>query len=285
MSHYTYTTLLSTDDYLLPVCALHHSFQLSQSQHDFVVIATDALSPETFQTLTKLNIKYKVFPDLRHFIPQALEKENRTALNQQEFFLVMCLNKFYMFDLKEYDKVCFLDGDMIIRENIDFIFNFNTPAGKFLNENQVAAEAMLISPKDFSSKHIIEKFGIFAFDEEILRCLYPFYQITDLKLSDWSHLIFHAHAHCNRFRYWLYFDVNELDLCLKFIDKIVTDEDAFNKFYEGKSWCGDHNDEFFESYNQSEAFSLTDSEDYKDKIDRQDIEEFDKLYKQFLQKR
>lgn len=197
----------------------------------------------------------------------------------------MCLNKFYMFDLKEYDKVCFLDGDMIIRENIDFIFNFSTPAGKVLNENQIAAEAMIISPKDFSSNYIIDKFGIFAFDEEVLRMLYPAYKITDLRLSDWNHLIFHAHAHCNRFRYWLYFDINELELCLSFIDKLVTDETAFQQFYEGKSWCSENNDNFFESYNQSEAFSLKNKDNYTEKVNHQDIEEFEKLYKQFLKKR
>lgn len=47
------------------------------------------------------------------------------------------INKLHMFSLVEYDKVCFLDADTVLTENIDFLFKEKTPlVGYYINDRQ-----------------------------------------------------------------------------------------------------------------------------------------------------
>lgn len=289
MKHnYAYTTLLGSDDYLIPVLGLYHSWELSQSKYEMIVMVMDTVSPSTIETLFTNNIPFRVFPNLQSNANLYIEQGGRVSMNQNDLFQIMMMNKFYMFDLKEYDKVCYLDGDMIILQNIDFVFNYRAPAGKILQYEppaMVAGEIILINPKDSDIETILEEFTVFGFDEAVLRTIYPISKITNLKLSDWNHLILHAHAHCNHFRYWNYFDLEKVDKCYRFIEMLIdseTSEQGRQKFSRNKDICGKYQNEFFNGYNDTViANGETDSEEYRDFI-YHNPERYVQLYKQFI---
>ena len=262
-NNYAYTTLLGSDDYLTPVLGLYHSLQLTNSKYPLVVMVMDTVSPYCLDVLNRMQIQYKVFPNLQSYAPYAKIAENNNIkdlkdmqIDNAAFFQIMMMNKFYMFDLKEFDKVCYFDGDILVRDNVDFIFNYQTPAGKILLRGDItsntdnnkykvdkpfiAGEHILISPKDFSCNYIIKKYTIFAHDENIIANLYPRRRITHTGLSDDCTKIFHAHSHCCMFRYWEVFDLNEdniLDFCkIMMIDGPGSEQD---KVLDLKSLAGD----------------------------------------------
>lgn len=45
------------------------------------------------------------------------------------------VTRFYFLTFTQYDKICSLDGDIIVLENIDNIFDYDTPAGVFSHTN------------------------------------------------------------------------------------------------------------------------------------------------------
>lgn len=94
-----YATLLSSDSYLSGVLGLNYSLIRSKSTYKLLVIATDNLSLNAFKILEQNNINYIIKPYL-------LYKTNG--------FWRGTINKFHIFSLLEYSKICFLDADIII---------------------------------------------------------------------------------------------------------------------------------------------------------------------------
>ena len=77
-----------------------------------MVICTDNLSQDTLSTLTLHNILYKIYPDI----------------NSNNGHRMKCtINKIHMYDLNDYDKVIFLDADVIVTKNIDNLFEMDFP--------------------------------------------------------------------------------------------------------------------------------------------------------------
>lgn len=112
----TYATLLSSNDYLPGIIGLNYSLKKVNSIFPLLVIATDNLSSSTFEILTKEKINFRVVPTLLY--------ENRTIWENT-------INKFYIYSMEEYKKICFLDADIIVTKNIDCLFENKTPC--FIN--------------------------------------------------------------------------------------------------------------------------------------------------------
>lgn len=62
---------------------------------------------------------------------QYLEKSKTRWKRFQEFYqwLDISLTKFNLFKFTQFKKVIFLDADQLVRKNIDFLFDYQTPAG------------------------------------------------------------------------------------------------------------------------------------------------------------
>lgn len=228
MNKYAYTTLLGTDDYLMPICGLYKSLQMVNSKYPLVVMVLDSVSTETLMVLEELDIQYRVFPDLFSTARLTVMREGRTLLHH-EYFQIIMMNKFYCFELKDFDKVCYLDGDILVKKNIDFIFNYSTPAAKVLSygdereggDAHIAGEQMLINPADYDFDYIYKEFTPFGFDESVLKDLYPLHKITDCRITDDHDYIFHAHAHCAGCQYWTHFNLNTPYETFNFVHDVV----------------------------------------------------------------
>jgi len=111
---YSFISIISTDDYLDGLLVLFYSLKNTQSKYPFLVLLTPNISKKTISTLNKYSISYKVLSE---------EIQNPTNVSQNHRWFPT-YSKLHIFNQTEYDKLVFLDADMLILRNIDELFDF-----------------------------------------------------------------------------------------------------------------------------------------------------------------
>lgn len=116
----TYLTVLSSESYLPGVVILRNSL-LKHCSIGLTVLCTDDLDDKVFMALSRLGIPYVVMHD--NVLPEAIKnapQEERTRKFgewERTFF------KLRMFELIQFEKIVYLDSDMIVVGNIDELFD------------------------------------------------------------------------------------------------------------------------------------------------------------------
>ena len=202
--NYAWTTLLTSVDYIQPVLNLQYSLRRVRSEYPLIIIVTDTIFMQVVDTLQANNCQFYVVPDLQ-----------RMENNDQKEFRVNMLMKFYSFELTDYAKVCYIDGDILILKNCDFIFNYRAPAAKYLgwdyypihqsppeNIGILAGEMMLLEPGTFSMDYFfnMDNFGK-CWDEAVLRDNFGIQRVANMPITD-TNYIYHAHATGEKNKYW-----------------------------------------------------------------------------------
>lgn len=114
MNHrYTYVTLLGTDDYLVGTLCLWKSLRNVNSKYPLLVLCSQGISENTLNLLRKRDIKYKVLKE------QIITNHKNSGLFTRWRFT---FDKLQIFNLVKYDKIVFLDSDMMVTKNIDVLF-------------------------------------------------------------------------------------------------------------------------------------------------------------------
>lgn len=102
-----YVTLATTKNYLRGAHFLQESLKKVNSVYPLIVLITDNLEQDDYiQSFDS----YKIVP--------YLELEQFQYVRYKD-----TINKFYIFTLIEYEKILFLDADIFIFDNIDFLFD------------------------------------------------------------------------------------------------------------------------------------------------------------------
>lgn len=109
----TYLTVLTTDQYLIGVLALHQSLMKTNPEYGLVVLMTENVSELCEKVLNRKGVKTKRAARLPSMVEKAKESHNKRRNN---------LSKILMFELIEYKKIVYLDSDMMIMRNIDHLF-------------------------------------------------------------------------------------------------------------------------------------------------------------------
>lgn len=214
MTKYAWTTLLTSVDYLKSVLFLHSSLRRVGSKYPLVVIVTDTIAIDVIPELELKGCLYYVVPDLQR-------------MHTEHLFSIDMLMKFYSFELTEYKKVCYLDGDILVLKNCDFIFNYRAPAAKYLgwddkrpihdssNEpGQLAGEMMILEPGKFSMDYFFksDKQITEFWDESVLQNYFGIQSVANIRLTD-SNYLYHAHVTGKENKYWEKYNiVTEKDL-------------------------------------------------------------------------
>ena len=106
-----YVTLATTKEYLRGALFLHYSLKAVKSKYPLVVLITEDLKNE--KCLKEFD-KYKI---IKYY---QFKKENCYPR------FIDTINKFHVFKLFEYNKMVFIDADIYILYNIDFLLdNYN----------------------------------------------------------------------------------------------------------------------------------------------------------------
>lgn len=116
----TYVTLLSDASYLQGVLTLHYSLMQTYPAYPLLVLLNENASNHTQQALAQAKIPFKILPKLNYSEHSNQTMQQRgwpSALNNTA-------DKLSVFTLTEYDKVVYLDADMLVLKNIDYLFDY-----------------------------------------------------------------------------------------------------------------------------------------------------------------
>lgn len=114
-----YVTLLSDDNYLAGVVTLAYSLTQHGNTHELIVMINDQLSENTLLVLQHMQLKCYRAPKLQY---TNQSNSNMTA-NGWPPQMINTADKLSVFTLTEYDKLVYVDADMLVLKNIDFLFD------------------------------------------------------------------------------------------------------------------------------------------------------------------
>jgi len=126
-----YATLITRSSYLAGVVLLAYTLHKNESRYPLIVLYTDNLPHSSIVALqleaSRTNLVLKQISPL---LPRKSLKVNLIAERFADTW-----TKLRVFELVQYDKVCYLDADMIIRKNMDEIFSVRLPANDWIAAN------------------------------------------------------------------------------------------------------------------------------------------------------
>ncbi|HMB45301.1 MAG TPA: glycosyltransferase family 8 protein [Candidatus Methanoperedens sp.] len=122
----TYVTLLVSDGYLPGILVLAYSLRVVGSRYPFLVIATPNISQTVFAALDKQDVKYKIVEPITYTFlvrPLSLRDSSLGRVPKIDSRFLMTYTKLRIWELVEFDKMVFIDGDMLVCSNIDDLFD------------------------------------------------------------------------------------------------------------------------------------------------------------------
>lgn len=111
--NYSFITFLGTDGFLPGVLALSNSIKKYNSTYGLLVLTTDLVSPQSLATLDSRNIKHKYVQRIKN--PNELGNDERNFRHMY--------TKLRIFEQDEFDKVVYIDADMLVCCNIEELFD------------------------------------------------------------------------------------------------------------------------------------------------------------------
>ncbi|RII32543.1 hypothetical protein D2A34_23020 [Clostridium chromiireducens] len=182
-----YITTLSTDNYVTGVINLKKTLMAVNSKYPLFVYVDRFLKKETFDKLQQYNIEYIIQKNKIELPNNILESNTKNGVSHWTNTFI----KLDLFKLIEFEKLVYLDSDMMIFENIDELFDkphiSAVVAGKEYKGNEQWEEfnsgLMVIEPKKDAligiEKHIekVSKEKASFGDQDILNSFY----------SDWKY--------------------------------------------------------------------------------------------------
>lgn len=174
----TYITLLSSDDFVIGVVMLNWSLQRVKVSYPLLVLCTTDISAPSIQILEKFHISYK-------FLPEHILINKDVVNNSLEFkHWNKTFDKLIIWSLVEYEKIVYLDSDMQVIRNIDYLFDaphmsaviadqWNEPGLDKLNSGLIVIEPNI---KEFEGLKQLGESGSIALknmgDQDIIRAYY-----------------------------------------------------------------------------------------------------------------
>lgn len=188
MNNYSYVTLLSNNDFIYGVLLLYKGLKETKSQFPLTCIVTNNVSQDIINKLRKYNINIIIYPEFK--VPKEYYEHNfkidiLCAENWKNVF-----SKLYIFDLEQFDKIIYLDADIMILKNLDHLFTYPHMSaaivGDYFNKwpdwVHFNSGCMVIEPSKQLYKNILQFYNhltpldfpdyMFITDQEILNKYY-----------------------------------------------------------------------------------------------------------------
>lgn len=126
-SPYAYVMLIMLGDKYIPgMIAAAYSIKMTGTLYDVVLMHTDELSKDGMKLLHDTNVfdSFILVDKLNYPFTGIILEQYKEMMNSS-------YTKWNILKLTQYEKVVFIDGDMIITTNIDSVFKMETPAAYF----------------------------------------------------------------------------------------------------------------------------------------------------------
>lgn len=118
-----YVTLLSTNNFIKGTLVLWQSLQNVKSQYPLVVVINPSINKMNRYLLEKKGITYYEMEQLTYPSGTANKMREDGWPEVSISNLSTVVDKFNIFKLTMYDKMVYLDSDMLVVKNIDYLFN------------------------------------------------------------------------------------------------------------------------------------------------------------------
>jgi glycogenin len=159
----TYATIITTDDYLRGALTLHKSLVLTKSRYDLLVMLTKNISTTCERALDHTGIK-----TLRLERDLAMGEGGKARNTRSGYHhWNNTLSKLLIFDLVQYEKIVFLDSDMLVLQNLDHLFelpHLSAVAADQLKDGhqhwmQLNSGLMVVQPKSGLAESIMSHYS------------------------------------------------------------------------------------------------------------------------------
>lgn len=156
---YAYVTLLGSDNYLKGTLALYNSLKLNKCKYPLTVLITSGVSNKIKEILISKNINILLIDNVTISKKIKLKNSQMGYANWSKTF-----DKLRVFGLIQFDKIVFLDSDMMVMGNLDHLFSKDslsaTIAGKSYPGNKewstLNSGLMVITPTINEDKRLIK---------------------------------------------------------------------------------------------------------------------------------
>jgi glycogenin len=201
--NFSYITVLSTDSYVEGVIVLHRSLMQSGTAYPLLVLTTPNLADRTFQLLNHHGIAYRPIP------PIALD----TALPSHQARWQATYSKLQIFNQIQFDKLVYLDADMLVYQNLDELFsrphmsavNAGGQLPEYASWTEFNSGLMVVEPSHSLYADMLAKLPDLYLpaggDQDFLNAYYPDWPQQPEKHLDHAYNIFHEHVDRYQQRY------------------------------------------------------------------------------------
>lgn len=121
MKNYSYVTLLTNDSYVYGVALLVESMERVKTQYPLHVLITKDVSAASREVLDQMGLTYQLIDIID--TPDFIYQHNLLYSAETAAVWKHCWTKFQIFDLTQFDKIVFLDADIMVLKNLDHLFN------------------------------------------------------------------------------------------------------------------------------------------------------------------
>ena len=207
--NYSFITILSSDAYLPGVLALAHSLKQVKTKYPFNVLIPSDVEITLKKKLTQAGLSVITAQNL--VLDADLADKNKRPYWNKTFF------KLRLFELTSFDKIVYLDSDMIVLQNIDDLFEkahmSATVAGKCERSEwtKLNSGLMVIEPNLQEAERIrknirptceslLETIGAYG-DQDVIQFSYPNWQDDKNLLLDECYNVMSCviNSYCNRY--------------------------------------------------------------------------------------
>lgn len=144
-----YVCVLSTNDYLDGCLVLSENLKHINSKYSLLCLINEEINEETRNILDKFGIEYKVLNKVKYDV-------DYNGFVQPYF--KNTFDKLSIFNLTEYEKIVYLDVDLLILENIDELFDYNglSMAKDYPYSELFNSGVMVIEPRKYDYDGLIK---------------------------------------------------------------------------------------------------------------------------------
>lgn len=201
MKNYAYVSLLATDNYIGAAIVLMECWRELKSPYPFYMMVTENISQEKIEILEVLGFKIihidewqpTEYVNMKESLKDDKEAMHWHGTNPLSNGWQHIFSKLLIWNLTQFDKVCWVDLDIIFFRNIDDVFDL--PGSTFLEpdaNDYVSSQLIVAEPNEHLFKALKEYGDKFIPTEETHHSIF-----TD---EDIIHSFFHDEiANCKKF--------------------------------------------------------------------------------------
>lgn len=134
----SYVCVLSTDNYLDGILVINENLKRVKAKYPLVCLINENITIESKKILEEFEIEYKLIKNIKY-----------ANHNDTNSYWKYTFDKINVFSLTDYEKVIYLDADLLLLDNIDDLFEKDCPAlpkDQPFNDDGYNSGLMVIEP-------------------------------------------------------------------------------------------------------------------------------------------